>query len=196
VNGIQRANAGFTLVEMLVSLALLAVMTVYALSALFSLRVFNRVAERVSIQSEVDASARHLREAIGGMRPVFAMGQDNEPALVFHGRSNSIEFVSASNGTRETGGLYQTRYRVDSNGALISERTIFRDGPVGAPNVVKLIGGVIGMDIKYHGKPHDSAVDDWTPKDTLPNAVEIMLKFKSEDDRDWTPLIVPVWTAY
>ena len=102
---LQRHDDGFTLVELLVSLALLSLMAIYALNAFSSLRDINRVEDRVDAQMEVEAVARHLRETIADVRPIFVRDSNNAPKLLFRGSPGVLEFVSASNGGLETGGL-------------------------------------------------------------------------------------------
>lgn len=190
-----RNDAGFTLVEMLVSLALLSLMTVYAVSALSSLRDFNRVADRVGAQAEVEAVVRHFHDTIGDVRPIFVMDESNSPQFLFSGSPNSLEFVSASNGARETGGLYLVRYSVDKEGTLMVERRLLREQKSGEPNMVKLLSGVRSLKFRYYISGSENAVDRWDRKDVLPSNVSVVVTFESDDDRKWPPFQLNLWAA-
>ena len=188
-------DAGFTLVEMLVSMALLSLMAIYALSALSSLRDFNRVAGRVGSQAEVAAVARYFHEAISDARLIYAVDENNSPRFIFQGLAHSIEFVSASNGQRETGGLYLVRYSVDAEGTLIAQRQILRDKSRGEPSRVTLLRGVKDVVFGYHASDSENIMETWERKDILPSAVDVSVIFENDDDRKWPPLLVSVWTA-
>ena len=160
----ERHDEGFTLVELLVSLALLSLMTIYALNAFTSLRDINRVVDRTATQMEVEAVARHFRETIADVRPVFVMDENNAPRFLFKGSTDALEFVSAANGERETGGLYLVRYSVDAEGTLLAERRILRDRQSTEANKVVLLRDVAGVSFKY--LDYANAFDTWQQKDS------------------------------
>ena len=189
----ERHDDGFTLVELLVSLALLSLMTIYALNAFSSLRDINRVVDRTATQMEVEAVARHFRAAIADVRPVFALDENNAPRFLFKGSPDALEFVSASNGERETGGLYLVRYSVDADGTLLAERWILRDRQSTETNKVVLLRGVADISFKYLDS--DDAFDTWQQKDSLPSAIEVNMTFNSGNARKWQPALISLRTA-
>lgn len=189
----QRHDEGFTLVELLVSLALLSVMTIYALNAFSSLRDINRVADRIGSQMEVEAVARHFREAIADVRPVFVMDENNAPKFLFNGSPDALEFVTASNGDRETGGLYLVRYSVDAEGTLLAERRILRDRQGTEANKVVLLRDVESVSFRYLDS--EDTFDIWEQKDSLPSAIEVSVSFSNQSPRNWPSTLVVVRTA-
>lgn len=195
----QRHDDGFTLIELLVSLALLSLMTAYALNAFSSLRDINRIEGRIGAQMEVEAVARHLREVIADVRPAFAKDENNTPLFLFKGSPNSLEFVTASTGERETGGLYLVRYSVDTDGALVAERQILRDRATDKATKVVLLRGVKDVTFKYWASgPTDfvsGASDTWKQKDSLPTRIEVAVSFDDSDSRSWPPTLVNLRTA-
>ena len=190
---LQRHDDGFTLVELLVSLALLSLMTIHALNAFSSLRDINRVMDRIGSQMEVEAVARHFRETIADVRPVFVMDENNVPKLLFNGSRDSLEFASASNGERETGGLYLVRYSVDAEGTLLVERRILRDRQSTETNKVVLLRDVEEISFKYLDS--DDAFDTWQQKESLPSAIEVDVTFNSRSLRKWQPALISLRTA-
>ncbi len=191
----QRHDEGFTLVELLVSLALLSLMTIYALNAFASLRDINRIVDRTATQTEVEAVARHFRETIADIRPVFVMDENNAPKFLFKGSPDALEFVSASNGDRETGGLYLVRYSVDAEGALLAERRLLRDRQDTDANKVVLLRDVESLSLKYHDSEATDAFDSWQQKNSLPLAIEVAVTFKNGNPRKWQPALISLRTA-
>ena len=122
----KRNDDGFTLVELLVSIALLSLMAIYTLNAFSAMRNMNRVVDAFGEQMEVEAVQRHLRGAIGDMRPVFKNDANSQAGLLFEGEADRVAFVVASNGDREVGGLYFVQYFVNENGDLIVDRNLLR----------------------------------------------------------------------
>ncbi len=191
-----RDDSGFTLVELLVSLALLALMMVYAVNAFYYLGTMNRASARAAAQMEVEAVARHMREAIADMRPAFVTDENGAALLKFRGTHDSLEFVSASNGERETGGLYLVRYFRDDDGALAVERRLFRENAVLAAEKTVLLRGVSEIAFRYLPQPGvdqaAGAVEEWRRTDILPAAVELVASFEDGDTRTWPRMIVGV----
>jgi general secretion pathway protein J len=194
-----RRDSGFTLVELLVSLALLSLMTVYALKAFYSLRDFDRVADRIAAQAEVEAVASHLREAVADARAVFASDASDAPRLLFKGSGEVLQFVAASDGSRETGGLIEVSYGLDSDGTLFSERHILRAAATSPANRVILLRGVTDLSFRYWNGAatgEGETADAWPENDRLPDAIEVRVTFADSDLRRWPPTLVRLAAGY
>jgi general secretion pathway protein J len=194
-----KASDGFTLVELLVSLALLSLMAIYALNALSSLKNINRVVDRTEAQMEVDAVARHLRDAIADIRPVFVTNEKNTQHLMFKGSTNSLEFVGAANGDQETGGLYLLHYSVNAEHEMIVERTMWRGKPETAASKVVLMRHIKGVIFKYEPPLVSAGVGEtsgsWEQRDVLPTFIGVNVTFESDDPRNWPITFVNLKTA-
>jgi general secretion pathway protein J len=191
-------NKGFTLVEMLVSLALLSLMAVYALNAFSSLQRINRVADRTAAQGEVQAVVRSMRETLSDARPFASARNNGEVPSLFRGQAEWVEFATASNGSKETGGIYLVRYSIDNGGQLVSERSVLHDGIASSINKVRLLSGVENVKFTYRDWNSDlspKSLSIWEQADRLPHAVEIALTFPDGDPRVWPRLQVAVQAA-
>ena len=194
-----RQVEGFTLVELLVCLALLSVMTLYALNALSSLKDINRVVERSQAQMEVDAAQRYLHDAISDIRPVFLANDRNQQHLSFVGTANTLTFVGAANRNRETGGLYLLSYGVNAQNEFVVDRAMLREGGTAASTKVILLRGVKGVAFKYMACPGttgaNTVAETWQGIDQLPCSIAISLAFPENDPRRWRTEVVGIATA-
>jgi general secretion pathway protein J len=196
----QAEEAGFTLVEMLVALALLSIMTLYAWQSFSMLQRFKLIADRVGSQMEVDAAARQMAIAISDTRGVLGHDVNNQPLGTFKGQPNRIEFIATSDGERETGGFYVVTYRLDEKARLISTHRLFREKEILAETTIMLLRNVKSLSFKYlfqaPSEQKPQAFDVWERKLTSPSAVEVKVEFEEGDKRKWPRTFVNIATAF
>ncbi|WP_407529276.1 prepilin-type N-terminal cleavage/methylation domain-containing protein [Methylobacterium oryzisoli] len=185
-----RREAGFSLVEMLVALALLSLISLLLLQAVGTAGLLSRLGGRLATDTDLDIVRDHLRASLGrlagqdadGRRPPFV----GEPER-FAGT------VLADRGTELGGAVRQTVWalrREDGTLDLVESRSL---GGGGAPEV--LVGGASGLSLRYLGggvaePPRWSPV--WTRRDRPPTLIEITLAFPHGDRRRWPPLLIPL----
>jgi general secretion pathway protein J len=188
---------GFTLVELLVSMALLSLMAIYAIQAFTTLRNMNRIDANIATQMEVDAVVRHLRNEIANTHILLSEGIGAAPKLLFEGNESNLKFVTISNGERETGGLYLVQLQVDAEGTLISKRQLLGTKPSEHIDGVILLRNVNSIAFSYvtNGNPPLIA-NQWTANNALPIAVQINLSFKDGDTRKWSIPTIRIATAF
>jgi general secretion pathway protein J len=202
-------EAGFTLVELLVAIALLALMATYALSGLSYMNNFDRVTHRIERQAEVEAAARHLEKTLGDTRVVFGAEETVTAQIEFEGQENSIEVVSILDRALVRGGLFRLRYGLqqsgasaDNQGAVLSVwREVFRprsgstkEDSIGEPTI--LMDGVQALHFHYFGSADpekEPAWRDYWPKgEFLPKLISVDVEFPPGDARRWPQLIIPI----
>ena len=189
-------NAGFTLVELLVSLALLSLMAIYALHAFGTLRIMNRVESELNAQMEVDAVARLLRKELADARAAFQQTGNQQAKLYFVGRPSFLAYVTSSNGERETGGLYLVTLSLDETGSLTAKRQLLGATPNTHIDQVMLLRGVSSLNFQYAGAANPKEwKQDWQVEDQLPAAVNVMIAFPKADKRQWADLIIRLQTT-
>ncbi len=187
----MRSNQGFTLVELLVSMALLSVMAIYAIQAFGTLLSMNRVEVEIAAQMEVDAAARHLRNELEGTSTVFMPDARATPKLLFAGAASTVSYVAHSNGEREVGGLYWVNLALDPDGSLKSKRQLIQAKISEHVNEVVLLRNVQTIQFTYldHSNPR-IASNEWSEANQLPIAIEINLTFAAQDKRQWPKTVV------
>jgi general secretion pathway protein J len=189
---VQAQEDGFTLVELLISLALLSLMAIYAIQTFTTLRTMNRIESDMASQMEVDAVARLLRRELGDARAVFQQQGTANEKLYFIGTENSLAYVTESNGEREVGGLYNVALSLDNSGTLTAKRQLLGLKPYYHANEVVLLRGVSKLSFSYVG---DSAISsDWQATNQLPKAIGTHIEFQEGDKRRWSDILVRLQT--
>ncbi len=186
-----KADDGFTLVELLVSMALLALMAIYAIQAFSTLRNMSRVEADMAAQMEVDAVARHLRRELEETSAVFLPDGSARPKLLFVGKSTTLIYVATSNGEREVGGHYLVSLALDGDGTLKSRRQLIQAKISEQVNEVVLLRGVQAIHFSYHDHENSQQVLlEWNADNQLPIAIEISVTFANQDKRYWPETLI------
>ncbi len=181
--GTTSDEAGFTLVEMLVSLALISLMAIYALRSLTMMKEMDRVSVEIAAQNEVDIAARFMEEELSGVRLHLVGVTAGQPKLVFDGSPHRVEFVTVGDTRREEGGLYLVSYSVNEQHQLIARRKIL-SGDSEHSTDVTLLSGIENLHITYTNK--DGAVSDqWIDQKLLPVRIVVHVSFVGQDRRAW-----------
>ena len=192
-------EAGFSLVELLVSLTLLALMMTYAVTAFSTLRQMNRISGQAAAQDEVDAARAYISAEIADLRVMFEAEANGAQTLVFGGDPHALLYIASSDGARETGGLIQVRLQLNGNAELIAERQLMQTEPVGPVIPVILLHHVASLGFAYAGLADAGGEltwqDTWPKGNALPAAVRIEIGFAADDSRRWPESLVLVRTA-
>lgn len=174
-------QAGFTLVETLMALALLSLLMAYAAGSLLLMARTRAIGHDLSLKSDLEAFRRHLHVTLGDARAVFEVQQSEspKPKILFKGEKNAVEFVSLLSDHLERGGLYVLRYELNPEGSVVLKYRVFRQS--GSPADEKneaLLEGMNNLTFWYfgsRGKPGSVAqwYDNWNGESHHPLAVQI-----------------------
>lgn len=183
-----RKNSGFTILEMLVTLFLLSLIVTSIAGGLhFGRRAWElgRVNEE---QGDLDAASRVFTNLIAKALPSVALDESQKPALVFVGTSQSLLFVTLSEGETQFAGPVLTRIDAVKTGAGARElrlwTSVFRTQAAWTTTRARmrhvgLVKGLVSFDLSYFGvaKPGRSPRwrSDWVGRDQLPLLVAIKL---------------------
>jgi len=195
VRRIRSGEQGLTLIELLLSLAILAVLTAFLAGGLsMGRRAFD--ADRVSgIGSETDAAIQAITGLIASALPVRARTGNEQAAVTFDGRQSSLLFIGLSEGRSLRGGPHNISLR-QLGGDLIIKVAAPADGAKkgvepSIPNVV-VLRGVREVHFGYFGKTNPSEAagwrTDWFGLDHLPDLVSVRIDF--EDGRRGEPATI------
>ncbi|WP_232628500.1 prepilin-type N-terminal cleavage/methylation domain-containing protein [Methylobacterium sp. Leaf118] len=192
---LRPSRAGFTIVEMLVSLALLALISLLLIQAIGAAGMLSRQGGRLSADTDLDIVRDHLRGSLArlvgrdtnGRRPAFL----GEPER-FSGT------VLANRGTERGGAVRQSVWAVrrdDGTVDLVETRGVGPESGARPPEV--LVGRAAAVRLRYFGAgliadPQPGWFPAWTRRDRPPTLIEISLAFPPGDRRRWPPLLVPL----
>jgi general secretion pathway protein J len=180
---------GFTLVEMLVALALISLIATYTVSALsFAQRV--RQAElRTELNAETDGARRHLKSVIANAQLFVAAVQQERRITTFEGRPDSLSLTSTLDDHLEVGGLYTLNYAREADGFVLNYR-LFRFGGESEPlKPLLLVSKIEALEFAYLDA-EGVWQDRWINRDDLPRAVEVRVIVAENDYRRWQPLVI------
>jgi prepilin-type N-terminal cleavage/methylation domain-containing protein len=196
------AEAGFTLLELLVALTLLAVTVSLLVYAIGSARHALNVVDRRVAHAEVPAVQSVLRRLITEVRPIPDATGTVDPDRAFFGEPDKTEFVSSFVPRGQYGGLW--RYGIAlgrgesaaRSGDLVLTQRLVRpaSSATGALLRTVIIDGVDTLYLRYFGAADkDGALewhDSWRDPRRLPRLVSIDVTFVRAAGRQWTPLVV------
>jgi general secretion pathway protein J len=184
-------EAGLTLIELLVSLALLAVLTGFLVGGLTMGRRAFEADRTAGIVSETDAGIGVIFGLIGSALLVSAGEEGKATIIAFDGRRDIMTFVGLSEGHALPGG--PTKFNLRRNGGdLVVNAASFRAGERELLPSVVVLTGVRTVRFGYFGKKTPTAeaawLSDWFGSDHLPDLVSIEIDF--EDERRNQPAVL------
>jgi general secretion pathway protein J len=195
---VPRARTGFTLLEMLVVLAVLGLLVVGLTQGVrASLTLWHAQTRRLGETGELDAGARILRTLLSGISAPPSGGIAPSPAgsTEIKGGPDSLAFI----GDLPTG-LGTTR-RANITLELRQGRLVLRWTPrrheltsVPAPEPIEteVIRGVDRLDLAYWGSPSPDQPAGWQAQwdgPEIPELIRLRLGFAKGDRRRWPDLI-------
>lgn len=219
----RRSEAGFTLLELLVALTVLAVLMVLMFGGLrFGARVWETGDAGLRGIAEMQTAATLIRRTISQAVPTGSIGTAAEGAAVpaFRGTAAALRLIGPAPSQLLPGGLYETILGLEdgigseaNGGRRLSVR--WRPLPRGAvPGVmagdqdwrtkqVVLLDGIADLRLRYFGQSEDGDDaaprwhDRWETMLALPDLVSIRIGFMPGDQRTWPEIVVaPMASAY
>lgn len=198
----MRRPGGFTLIEVIVSLALLA----FALALTFgTLRGATRATERseaTAARSErLRAVQGFLRAQIGAAMPIaYEVDPASGEASFLSGDRNKVRFVGTMPGYLSRGGPYLQTFELQRSGKgmqlVFSYQLLTTEGPIDKEREPKvLLDGISDGQFEYRtigtaGKAADWQ-DQWQARGQIPPLLRLKLRF--DDARStWPDFVVPL----
>ena len=207
---ITKSSSGFTLLELLISISLIAVLVlILSMSIRTGLRAYSRgkeINERLIVVSAIEGLlGRQLRAVVREDR------SDLKDFSEFHGEENEISFVTTHVplGSR-AGGLFKVGCRFDERGKKLTyaQKVITRpeDLKGSLPDSIDLedkeelmeqgwglsiVNGIDSLTFTYQSELMDKSApedwqDDWNQKGKVPEAVAMGLAFSDDGEEPAT----------
>lgn len=186
------SECGLTLIELLVSLALLTVLTGFIVGGLSTtIRAFD-ADRRNGVEMETNSAVESLRGFVASAMP--AANPSQGAGVLFEGEREGMRFVALSEGRALPGGLQDIRIRRSGDELILDVFGSPKDGerksPLASTVVLK---GLRGIHFRYFGVLGPQADpawrSDWIKAERLPLLVEVGFEFE-ESGRNGPAAIV------
>lgn len=208
--GAQRmrdGEGGFTLIEMLVGLALLALIMTLLTQLIFEARHALALVDRSNGQTPIIAVQGYLRSALAQVQPIQSGGAGDQSPLGLEGDDGRLAFTTSYATQGSYQGLYRVEIRALPNGRggqdLKAVETMYRPSTgvlVEVPNrQLTLIENIAGVGFSYFRSGLDSSgleegqspwVMAWPSSGELPGLVSIDVRFPKGDPRVWRTFMI------
>lgn len=196
-----RREGGFTLLELLVALALVGLIVAMLFGSLrFGIRVWEAGNETIEASAELRLVQGFIRRQLGQAFPVVRSKRSGDSYVEFDGQRDSLAFVAPMPAHLGGGGLYQITLTVErSSGdySLLMARRLFHpdvDDDVDDDEPMVLIEGLRDIEFAYFGAEDNTRSPEWHSEwremDRLPSLVRIAAEFPRDEKRQWPELVV------
>jgi prepilin-type N-terminal cleavage/methylation domain-containing protein len=199
-------ESGFTLLELLVSLILLALILSFVGGALrFGARAWE-AAGALDRGASMGAVRTFLEQRLAEAMPVYERDETGRVRIAFSGQPQQLSFVSPSARGKAGAGLYRFSLNLEPAGrdagtgtALALDQSLYRPEVVsqvvaGPEEGQPLLEDIAGIGLRYYGRKEARSPaawhSEWTRADALPELVEISVLLREQDARTWLPLVV------
>lgn len=195
---------GFTLVELLVSLTLMALIAVVLSGGLrFGAAVWQAGDAQADRLSEMQAVQGFVRRHLGRAEPLRVSAAISKREIYFNGGPDSVRFVAILPAHLGTPGFHQLEIREVRGGTgqrLMLDMRLLQPGQngnpfTGEPRERALLEGIRSAEFAYFGTTQKDVPPSWQSQwdsaDRLPSLVRLRVQFPKGDRRVWPELIVP-----
>jgi len=197
-------DAGFTLLELLIALGLMAAIMAAAFGGLrFGARSWEAGNVRAEAAGEFRAAYRVLRQLQASSQPL-TFADEAEPAYAFEGLGEELRFVApVPVGAGEAGAyaivLFTTR---DRDGTALRLGWSRFDGDeedfdeFEPDDDIVLVGDIDSLRFSYFGADKNSNepewIDRWEDPDRLPRLVRLTIDKRGDGSVPWPELVMPI----
>ena len=178
------ADAGFTLVEMLVVLVLTAVMAGMMVGGIRQMQTWAQLEKRQSAQSALDAVADHMAGELAGALSLPLLDRDGEAFIPMTGSSDSIRFVAVIRTGFSAKALRETSYSAETSptGTTLTRKSRPHRSPrqeealqVQSEELYKGIGKLTVGYLTRNDERGMIWTDTWVKESKLPIAVRVQV---------------------
>jgi general secretion pathway protein J len=193
---------GFTLVELLVAVTLLALLTTLVFGALkYAARAWAATDHRAVAAADLSAVQQVFRHAIGGAYPAFASADSTAREIAFDGAGDWLALVAPLPTAIASGVEAQHRFFVEGEGRsralVMGWRFDLPASDEAAPlseNRVRLLDHVRALRFAYYGAPDPSQApgwwEVWSGFTRLPDLVRVHIERDDPVLPQWPDLVI------
>ena len=194
----NRRVRGFTLLEVLVALALLSAGLALAFAVLRSAGAIGARGEALAERSETLRTAEgFLRQRLASALPIsYSQDAESGQPLRFSGDARHMSFVADLPDYLGRGGPYLHRidftddHRLVVSFALVQAGQVFEERTPRSPEA--LAAGLRALRFRYRGPDAEGRLGPWQEEWTIRDRLPLMVAMQAQDaqGRDWPELVV------
>jgi general secretion pathway protein J len=189
----SRNEAGFTLLELLVAMAVLSLLSLVMMGGLkFGARVWERAQGTSDESDAVTTAEAFIRHQLVAAYPQWHDTGPDKPHILFAGDQHGVTFLAPRPEQFGTGTDLQFALLRSSAGDL---DVTWQPQEAGAlPTHTVLLRNISAVEFSYYGPPPGGNVpkwfDSWSNRARLPDLIRIRVAFQPKDRRVWPELVV------
>ncbi len=192
--GSNRHEAGYSLVELLIVLALLGILSILLVSGInFGTRAWE-VGQRASVAvREIATAQARLRLSLSEAYPFLSTVDPTRPRIEFDGEEQSLSFLAVDRASRTPG---RSRIKIERREDEAGVSLVLRSTPellldtVADPPSEVLIRNIAAISFAYLRVDGTTWADVWLDEKVLPRLVRVTVTFREGDPRLWPSLVV------
>jgi general secretion pathway protein J len=192
-------ESGFTLLEVLVSLILLALVLVLLAGGVRYARSTWNAAARLDELAGSDVAETFIRARLAEAMPIYEQRKAGVMQVLFQGTSDAVSFVAPAPNGPVGAGLYRYTLEAESSAGEARQALVVKlapyfaasaePGAAPAPDRHALVRSIRSLSFRYFGRSEIGAQPAWhaawTRPDAMPRLVEIAI---ARDDADGGPV--------
>lgn len=197
-----RHDGGFTLLELLVSLALIALLMVAMPAALNLAKRTQATATQLDRQATAEATASFIEQRLAEATSIYDRGGDGRLLVIFRGEPGLLAFVAPVTFATAQSGLARLQFEIgtdaDGRSGLIMTWTAWRPLESGDPAPVVLsrlmLPDATEFQLRYFGAATASQKPEWTTTWTRQDRIPDLIEFRISNGAalDTRPRSVPL----
>ncbi|MEM7427468.1 MAG: prepilin-type N-terminal cleavage/methylation domain-containing protein [Pseudomonadota bacterium] len=204
----RNSERGFTLLELLISLGLLALIIGFLFSSIGTLRRVWDNMETVAERSGHQAVRTYLQQRLSQAMFVLRREGGRGDVVAFEGGRDRVSFVAEADGALTVPGLYRVSIGVSEAPATSEGQTVYVEETLHRPRRRSrvddsmshrrtLAEGVVDFRLRYFGSPtatggEQAWFDSWTARRKLPRLIAVRLTVANPDggEETWPEIVV------
>ncbi len=192
---IERSDAGFTLLELLVSLVLIALLMVAMPAALQLAKRTQSTATKLDRQATTQAAASFIEQRIAEATAIYDRGDDGRLHVIFRGEPNLLAFIAPVTFATAQSGLARLQFEIgtdpDGRSGLIMTWSAWRPPAIGDRSNTQPVAqsrtifpAATQFELRYFGAASATQKPEWTPTWTRIDKIPELIEFRISNGAD------------
>jgi general secretion pathway protein J len=191
----SRGRAGFTLVEVMIGLVLLAMlMTVILTSIRLGTGIWSQAEARTDDQDAMTSVETLLRRTVDAAQPAFASADPSDRRILFSGLPDALDFVAPLPGSGAAGPWTSLDLHLIQDGPGRTLVLSWEEGQPPHPHVEPLLDQVTALRLDYFGPAAPGEAPQWHERwprtDRLPALIRIRIERAASHLPPWPDIFL------